>query len=140
MNVPQEISSLARRSARSGDFTRLIRFCLIGILNTAIGYGAFYIFSYYLQYLIALVISHIIGVTNSYVWNKYWTFKTRKNVAREFLKFNSIYLIVLIVNIVMLGTLVDGLHFNPRVGQLIVLPIVTFISYFGHRYWSFNIK
>lgn len=116
----------------------IIKFGLVGVLNTVVGYVAFFILSYYLYYLVALVISHFIGVTNSYLWNKFWTFKTQKNVIREIIKFNFVYLGVLASNVVILGFLVGSLSFNPRIGQLIVLPIVTLISYFGHKYWSFN--
>lgn len=125
---------------KSPELTKMIKFALIGLMNTVVGYGAFFILSYYLFYLFALVISHIIGVTNSYIWNKYWTFQTSKNHLREFIRFNSIYLIVLLLNITVLYIFVNGLGINPRIGQIVVLPMVTLISYFGHRYWSFNTK
>jgi putative flippase GtrA len=122
----------------SPETGRLIRFVLVGVLNTIIGYGTFFILSYYLNYLVALLISHFIGVSNSYIWNKYWTFGTQHNHLREFLKFNSVYLVALLVNLTTLSLVVNVLKVDPRIGQLILLPIVTMISYFGHRYWSFR--
>ncbi len=123
---------------RSPESVRITKFLFIGILNTIVGYGSFFILSFFLNYLIALIISHFIGVTHSYIWNKYWTFRTQKNQLREFIKFNCVYLLMLIANIVILGLLVNVFSFDPRIGQLIVLPIVTLISYFGHKYWSFS--
>lgn len=120
------------------DLVKPLKFILVGILNTVIGYGVFFILSYFFYYIIALIIAHIIGVTNSFVWNKYWTFGTRKNYLREFIKFNLVYLLVLLANIAILGFLVDYLKFDPRLCQMIVLPVVTIISYFGHRSWSFS--
>lgn len=125
---------------KSQEFARITKFVLVGVLNTIVGYSAFYILSYFYYYLIALIVSHFIGVTHSYLWNKYWTFRTQKNQLAEFIRFNMVYLVVLIANILILGFLVDVLKFNPRIGQLIVLPITTMISYFGHKYWSFGIK
>jgi putative flippase GtrA len=138
MEYPGDVPDKKLVDFGSIDLSKLIRFILVGLLNTAVGYGAFFVLSYVLNYLIALIISHFIGVANSYVWNKYWTFKTRQNYLHEFIKFNIVYMGVLISNIIILGILVDGLMFNPRLGQLFVLPIVTIISYFGHKYWSFK--
>jgi putative flippase GtrA len=33
---------------------------------------------------------------------------------------------------------VELLAVDPRLGQLIVLPLITLLSYFGHKYWSFH--
>jgi len=118
---------------------QIVKFVLVGILNTAIGYGLFFVLSYFLNYLLAVVISHFIGVTNSYLWNKYWTFRTnQKNQLVEFVRFNAVYLVLLGTNLVLLWSLVNLLRFDPRIGQMIVLPITTMISFFGHKYWSFK--
>lgn len=123
---------------RSEDSKRIFKFICVGGLNTVIGYGAFFILSLYLNYLVALVIAHFIGVTNSYLWNKYWTFQVKKFRLAEFVKFNIVYLFALGANMLILYVAVERLAFNPRLGQLIVLPIVTLLSYFGHKYWSFH--
>jgi len=119
---------------------QLSKFGFVGILNTIVGYGAFFIFLTWFNYMASLIIAHIIGVTHSYVWNKYWTFKSDGIQINEFIKFNSVYVIVFIVNAIALIFLVDTLKFNPKIGQLIVLPILTIISFTGHKYWSFSGK
>jgi putative flippase GtrA len=117
---------------------QLFKFSFVGILNTIVGYGAFCILLTWCNYMVSLIISHIIGVTHSYVWNKYWTFKTKKIGIKEFVKFNSVYVIVFVVNAIALFFLVGTLNFNPRIAQLFVLPIITIISFTGHKYWSFS--
>ena len=119
---------------------QFFKFSLVGILNAIVSYGTFLFLLNDLNYMISLIISHFVGVSNSYIWNKYWTFRTETNHIKEFLKFNSVYGIVLLVNAVSLFYLVNRLNFDPRIGQLILLPIVTIISFSGHKYWSFNGK
>ena len=119
---------------------QLSKFSFVGILNTIVGYGAFFIFLTWFNYLVSLIIAHIIGVTHSYVWNKYWTFKSDGIQINEFVKFNSVYVIVFVVNAITLIFLVDTLNFNPKIAQLFVLPIITIISFTGHKYWSFSGK
>jgi putative flippase GtrA len=118
--------------------THVIRFCAVGILNTIVGYGAFFILVNYLYYLVALLIAHIIGVIHSFFWNKYWIFKTIKINLVEFIKFNIIYVIVLVVNAVALFTCVDVISVDPRLAQLILLPIITGVSFFGQKLWTFK--
>ncbi len=122
----------------SEDARRILKFVCVGVLNTVIGYGAFFILSLFLNYLIALVLAHFIGVTNSYLWNKYWTFQVKKFRPAELVKFNIVYLFALGTNMLILYIAVELLAFDPRLGQLVVLPLVTLLSYFGHRYWSFH--
>jgi putative flippase GtrA len=122
------------------DFEQLIKFSLVGILNTVIGYAVFFVASLFMNYIIALLIAHVVGVTNSFFWNKYWVFRSDGNKVVEFLKFYSIYALVLIVNIVLLYYLVSVLHFEPQISQLVLLPILTIITYLGHKHWSFYKK
>ena len=69
-----------------------------------------------------------------------WTFKSKETCISEFVRFNSVYVIIFIVNAITLIILVDILSINPKIGQLVTLPIITIISFMGHRRWSFNGK
>ena len=119
---------------------QLSKFSFVGILNAIVSYSAFFIILTWLNYLTSLFIAHIIGVTHSYAWNKYWTFKTNKIQIKEFAKFNSVYVVVFVVNVIMLVFLVETLKFDPKIGQILVIPITTVISFTGHKYWSFTEK
>lgn len=119
---------------------QFFKFNFVGILNAIVSYSIFIFCLDYFTYMISLFISHLIGVAHSYVWNRNWTFKKTKSKFNEFLRFNSVYVIVFIVNAISLTILVDALEFDPRIGQLIVLPIISVISFIGHKYWSFNEK
>jgi putative flippase GtrA len=117
---------------------QLIKFCFVGVLNTIVGYGAFFILVNYLYYLVALVIAHIIGVIHSYLWNKFWIFRSRKTSLREFVKFNVVYLFVLAANAAALFVCVDIMAVDPRLAQLVILPVITVISFSGQKLWTFR--
>ena len=120
--------------------TQIIKFCGIGILNAIVSYGTFFLLVIYLYYLVALLIAHIIGVINSFLWNKYWVFKTKKFNLWEFIKFNLIYAIIFIVNAISLFVCVDIINMDPIFAQLLLLPIITGVSFFGQKLWTFNEK
>lgn len=119
---------------------QFIQFCIVGLLNTIVGYAAFYVLINFLYYLLALLLSHIIGVMNSFFWNKLWVFRTKKIQVFEFIRFNLVYAIVFLVNAVALYGCVDVIHVDPRLAQLILLPLVTLVSFFGQKLWTFKDK
>lgn len=115
------------------------RFLFVGILNTIVGVGAFYILlDLHLYYILAAILSHIIGVTNSFFWNKKWTFKSQGNTRKEGLKFFSVYGITFLVNLLLLALFVEKFNIDPKIAVIFALVIVAFISFFGHKYWSFR--
>jgi len=118
--------------------TQIIKFFCVGILNTIVGYGVFFILVNYLYYLVALLIAHIIGVIHSFLWNKYWIFRIKRISLAEFIKFNIIYVVVFVVNAVALFVCVDIIYVDPKLAQLLLLPVITVISFFGQKLWTFK--
>jgi putative flippase GtrA len=119
---------------------QIVQFLGVGILNTIVGYGMFFLLVNYLYYLLALLFAHITGVIHSFLWNKYWIFKLKKFQLFEFVKFNLIYAVVFIVNAIALFVSVDIIHMNPKLAQLVLLPVITLISFFGQKLWTFGDK
>lgn len=116
------------------------RFIFVGILNTIVGYGAYFILLYLnMYYILALLISSVIGIAHSFIWNKKWTFKSKGDVRKESIRFISVYGIAFLINIVILALFVEKLMLDPKIGQIFALCIVTLISFFGHKYWSFRL-
>ena len=118
--------------------SQIFKFCGVGILNTLVGYGAFFLLVNYLYYLLALLLSHTIGVIHSFLWNKYWVFKSKQISSWEFIKFNVVYAVVLVVNAMALFVCVDMIRVGPRLAQLFLLPVITMISFFGQKLWTFQ--
>lgn len=116
-----------------------MRFLFVGGINTAVGYGvyAFCIFGG-LHYVFAQFISTVIGVTNSYFWNKYFTFQKKQKSAREIVRFITVYAVSYTVNLCLLYVLVDRLHMSEYLAGVLGLSVTTLISYFGHNKFSFK--
>lgn len=116
-----------------------VRFILVGILNTIVGYSFYFVFlKFNINYIIALLISHVIGVVHSFIWNKFWTFKIKEDTKRQILKFVSVYAITFILNFIILLVFVEKLNIDKRIAQIFALFIVTLVSFLGHKFWSFK--
>ena len=70
----------------------LSRFSIVGILNTLIDFVTFTIFNSWfgISYTISQIAGYSVGVVNSFIFNKNWTFEDKdanKKIVHEFLKF-----------------------------------------------------
>jgi len=118
-----------------------IRFLFVGGLNTAVGYGFYALFIFIgLDPYIATTLSTILGVINSYFWNKYFTFRQPKKSLPEVLRFAIVYAISFGTNLGLVYIFVDMLGMNSYASGAVCLFVTTIISYVGHNYFSFKDK
>lgn len=116
------------------------RFIFVGVLNLIVSYGAYFILLYLnIYYMLALFISSVIGIAHSFIWNKKWTFKSKGDARKESIRFVSVYGIAFLINLVILAVFVEKLMLNPKIAQVFALGVVTIISFYGHKYWSFRL-
>ena len=119
--------------------SRFLKFIFVGVLNTLVGYGTYAILIFFgFDYIISSTISTIVGVINSFVLNRKITFSDKKINKKTPLKFISVYLVSYFIGLFNLSILIKKLGFDPYFAGLINLFITTLISWFGHKYFSFN--
>ena len=85
------------------------KFVVIGFMNTAIDFAILNLLMWWIgiykgSWIILLnAISFSIAVINSYLWNKYWTFRAKEadeagEIAKEFSQFIAVTLVGLAIN------------------------------------------
>ena len=120
---------------------QIIRFLFVGGLNTMVGYGIYALLIYLgVNLYIANTISTIIGIFHSYLWNRYFTFKSKEKALAEIFKFISVYVVSYSLGMLTLFISSKVFNIDPYVAGLINLVITTLISWFGHKYFSFRKK
>jgi putative flippase GtrA len=122
------------------------RFIIVGLINTAVDLVAFYLLGLIpgMPDVAAKGISYILGICNSFVWNKYWTFSARgsERGKREFVVFFAVNIPPLIVNVVvftLLGLWVDAGTFWVRMAKAFAAAVVSVAwNFLGSRYLAFR--
>jgi putative flippase GtrA len=92
----------------------------------------------WVNYLVLMIPSNILAITNAYICYKLFVFKTRGNVVREYLRFYVVYGGAMLLGFVLMFCLVDGLGLNPVIAQILCVPISIAFSYCSHRNYSFR--
>ena len=113
-----------------------IRFLMVGVLNTIVGYGFYALFlALNINYLVANTFSTILGVLHSYLWNRFYTFKSKDKALNEFIKFSLVYLVSYLLGTFTLFIMKDKLSLSPYIAGFVNLFFTTLISFFGHKYF-----
>jgi dolichol-phosphate mannosyltransferase len=124
------------------DFIQFFKFALIGVLNTIINLFVLYIFTefFHIYYLISAVFAFLFAVTNSFIFNKIWTFKEKisYNAYNKYFKFILISVVALIVNLVILYSFTEFLHIYYLVSQMMAIVLSFWINFVGNKLWTFK--
>ena len=116
----------------------LVRFGVVGVSNTAIGFGAFWSAHRVLRASAAQGIAYTLGTLWSYYWNRRWTFQSVGNVASEAGRFFSLQIGFMLLSSALLGLLVDHQHLPPWPCWLGVSALVTVLNFVASRFWAFK--
>lgn len=129
-----------------------IRFLFVGCLNTLVGTGTtmitYLIMGYglfeqsnisTLETFIATVIGYAIGTVHSYIWNKFFTFKSKEKSIGEFLRFVLVCVVQYGINysLTLLAKQFIDMHLIYTVAVTLVCMVISFI---GHSLFSFGKK
>ena len=120
---------------------REVRFLFVGVINTIVGFGVFAIFvALGLPYLIANTFSTIIGVLNSYLWNRFFTFKSKNRALDEIIRFSFVYFVSYCFGLLFLWVIVGKMGVNTYFAGALNIFVTMLISWFGHKNFSFKAK
>ena len=121
------------------NMKQFFKFIFVGFINITVFYGTYYVM---LQlgffYAIALTVGTAVGILNSYIWNKFFTFKSKKVSASEPAKFLIVHAIQYLSNLLIIHMCISFVGISPELAGLVAITIGTFISYLGHKFWSFR--
>jgi putative flippase GtrA len=123
------------------SFFTFVRFSLVGALNTLIDFLVFFLLNHGLGvfYLWAQIASYSCGVFNSFLFNKYWTFRKRRTpFGNELVKFLIVNFLSLVVSVVILYSLNTFFHFDVILSKLITTFSGVTFNFVGSKFWVFN--
>jgi putative flippase GtrA len=112
---------------------RIIRFGVVGVINTGVYYGLYLLLRTVLPYLVAHVIAFVLAMVGSYFLNCWFTFRTRPTL-RKFLLFPLSNATNFAITSLGLYLLVDIGHVNEQVSPLIAAAAAIPVTYLVAQY------
>jgi putative flippase GtrA len=118
---------------------QLIQFCVIGVSNTIIQLGIYYLLiRCNVYYLAANIIAFFLSVANSYIWNKKFTFKEQGTTKITIVKMYASYGVTTLLSTGLLYVLVDILGISKYISPIINIIIITGINFVLTKYLVFR--
>jgi putative flippase GtrA len=123
-----------RRFLQSAWIGQAVRFGLVGVLNTGVDLGLFFLLTHGLTFfarqpVLAKAVSYSVGLLNSYFINRAWTFRSRRRMLDTLPGFVLVNGIGLLINTGILDVALYRLHLV----ELVALALATA----GSLLWNF---
>lgn len=119
---------------------QFIRFILVGIVNSGLGYGIIFACMYLagLSPELSNVIGYMIGLVVSYLLHRNFTFRSTQIRSTEFVCFAVVFLIAYCANLVTLIVLVRTMGVHAGLSQVIAGVVYIGTSYLLNKYYVFQ--
>lgn len=124
-----------------GNLWQLGKFGIVGVANTLIDFGVFMLLhgKIGLAYPVSQVISYSCGMTNSYLWNKFWTFQSKKRVSLgEVAKFVLVNLASLGVALALLALFRGKRAWGAAESKALATLGSLLVNFLGNKLWVFR--
>lgn len=119
-----------------------LRFLIVGGWNFVFGYCQFAFFYWWLSDswpdLAILIVTNIVGITQSFLTHRYLTFHSEGIWWKEYLKFYVVYGLQALVSMGAFLVFVTWLGFNAYITNFIINVVLTIASYWAHKHYSFK--
>ena len=121
------------RSPLPETIVQIAKFMTVGVLNTAIDAAAYFIITRWLGFgsmlVLAKGIAYVIGMVNSFFWNRTWTFDDKGNIWRAAGLFTLTHIVALAINARTMALSLDWMNLS----EIIALVVATGASFV----WNF---
>ena len=119
------------------------RFIVVGISNTLISFGIFYVSHSMLRGFesggaVAQFLSYLGGLIWSYFWNRSWSFKSKDRVSMEGLRFAAVQISLLCLSVLLIHIYVDRMGLPSTPVWICVMAVITPMNYALLRFWVFR--
>lgn len=122
------------------EWSRFLRFCTVGLGNTAIDIFGFFVLTISgVPYLAAQITAYSAGMVNSYICNRRWTFRMRTcRYGTEMLRFLAVNLVALGFSSLLLFVCYDVGQQALWISKLIATGGGVLLNYAGSHRWVFQ--
>jgi dolichol-phosphate mannosyltransferase len=130
---------------------RYIKFAFIGGIGTLINLALLWVAVeiFFVHYLWAATLAFVVADTNNFIWNRWWTFRSKGKIRFQYPQFLLVSLDGLMLNLILLKTLVEDLMPALGIGedraslflivdQVIAIFLVSLFNFFANSLWTFS--
>lgn len=124
---------------RGKKYSQILRYAVVGLLSNLILYILYLGATWFgMSAAYAMTITYSIGVAQSFLLNKNWTFSYVGYAGRAFVRYCLCYLAGYLLNLIALYVFVDLFFWSHRVVQACMIFVVAAFLFFLQKTWVFR--
>jgi putative flippase GtrA len=136
----RRVGDSATRILRMPLVLQFAKFGIVGVSNTLIFFAVYTLLwkVFGVWYVAASGIGFAVGAINGFLWNRAWTFRGHVGDALTPVRWFVVQTSGLLANLGLIYLFVDGMGLGKLEGQAVTLVIVTLLTFFANRAWTFK--
>jgi|ERR1700722_7144242 len=136
----RRVGDRAARILRMPLILQFVKFGVVGVSNTLISFAVYTLLlkAFGVWYVAASGIGFAVGAINGFLWNRAWTFRGHVGDALTPVRWFAVQSCGLLVNLGLVYLFVDGFGLGKLTGQAATIVIVTVLTFFANRAWTFK--
>lgn len=121
-------------------FIQFIKFGIVGVSNTLLTAITIWILLkvFHSSDYISNFAGYIIGLINSFIWNRKWTFASKSKMGITVFKFIVTFAISYLFQLGNLYLLLHFTHIDSYISQLLSIVVYTCINFVLNKYYTFK--
>ena len=118
---------------------QLIRYGIVGIVSNALAYLLYLAITVAgIEHKIAMTLVYVMGVAQTFVLNKRWTFRHDGAHKPAFVRYCLSYALGYLVNLLVLYVLVDRLGYAHQIVQGVMIIALAAMLFLLQKFWVFR--
>ncbi len=120
--------------------SQILRFGIVGVSSNIVIYALYLLLtSFGVGHISAMTLLFVLGVIQTFILNKQWTFTHQDIFQTSFLKYVAVYSFAYLLNLFALLVLVDKFGYPHQAVQGATILCLAIMLFFLLKYWVFRI-
>lgn len=117
----------------------MIRFAVVGVVSNGVLYALYLLMRYIgVEHNLAMTVAFLIGVSQTFLANRAWSFRSRLKAAPAFGRYLMVYLMAYLINLMASVIFVDRLGYPDRAVQAIMVVVIAMLLFGAQKFWVFR--
>ena len=122
-----------------GHVKQAVRFGIVGFASNMLLYLLYLgLTAVGLDYKIAMTLLYIVGVLQTFLFNKRWTFVHHGHLSVSLVRYISLYVVGYLINLGVLFVLVGQFGWSHQLVQGVMIIIIAAWLFLMQKYWVFS--
>lgn len=121
-------------------YHQFIKFGFVGLSNTAIGFGTYWVMVYFgIHYQVANIVSFVISSLNGYILNRVWVFEANDTkIVGQLSKYYIVYGSSLLISMLLSYVWIELVGMNKYLPPVLNLFVTIPYNYLFNKIWAFR--